>query len=636
MTLAAADAPLADAPTHAPSFRTRRFWNWFPMGLTYAFLYMGRYNLTVAKNALGDLMTKEDFGVIFFFGTLTYGVAFLLNGPLTDRIGGKRSLLVAAFGAAVMNAAMGTYLAHVLAQGQADAATLRRVFAGLYAANMYFQSFGAVAIVKVNAHWFHVRERGGFSGIFGAMIASGIFFAFTVNAWVLDYATAHGGGASKTFQARWVFFVPAALLAVMGLVETWLLRDRPAQAGLRDFDTGDGDGAHEGGGAEPGGVWPLFRRVLSNPVLQTIALIEFCTGVLRNGVMHWYPIYVTEVSALPSAHYLNNGSWGAWYTVWPFFAASAAVFLSLKLAPPSASGHGRRARFTVGAALALAPFLQGGWGGIQMVAGIIGGMVAGYVSDWFFQSRRAPAAAGLYALLVLGTVALGPALGKATTTVETSRLKGLEPGDRVVSVAGRGGLGSWADVQRASRCVPAPCRDGAAFDASTCLCSSHPERPADEALSPGTLELGIERGGQPVTVRVADPAFRPGPDGGPPQTTLRAGDRRSLAASPRLSISPYWLGAVVFLLSLAVIGTHGLLSGTATMDFGGRRAAATAVGVIDGCVYLGTAVQSLSLGYLTSRDWTYWPWFLVPFAVIGLALCFRIWGARPKGSAAAH
>jgi MFS transporter, OPA family, glycerol-3-phosphate transporter len=629
MTLAALDAPMAQAPTHAPEFRRRRFWNWFPLGLTYAFLYMGRYNLTVAKNALGDLMTKEDFGVIFGVGTVTYGLAFLLNGPLTDRIGGKRSMLVAAFGAAVMNAAMGTYLAHVLAQGSADPATLRRAFAALYAANMYFQSFGAVAIVKVNAHWFHVRERGGFSGIFGAMIASGIFFAFTVNAWVLDYATAHGGGASKTFQARWVFFVPAALLALMGLVETWLLRDRPAQAGLRDFDTGDGDGDSQTEGADAG-VWPLFKRVLANPVLQTIALIEFCTGVLRNGVMHWYPIYVTEVSALPSAHYLNNGTWGAWYTVCPFFIGAASLFALSR----RTGGRVRSALALAGGALALAPFLQGGWGGIQMVAGIIGGVVAGLVSDWFFQSRRAPAAGGLYALLVLSTLAMAPALGSATTRVETSRLKGLEPGDRITAVAGQQNLASWVDVQRAFRCVPAPCRDGAAWDASTCLCSSHPERPADRPLSSGTLELAVERSGHPLTLTIADPAFRPAKADSPPEPALRAGDRRSLAASPSLSISPYWLGAVVFLLSLSVIGTHGLLSGTATMDFGGRKAAATAVGVIDGCVYLGTAVQSFSLGYLTSRDWAYWPWFLVPFGLVGLLLCFRIWSARPKGNAA--
>ncbi len=59
---------MSEKPVHSRTFRWRRFVNWFPMGLTYAFLYMGRYNLTVSKNALGDLMSKSDFGIIFFLG----------------------------------------------------------------------------------------------------------------------------------------------------------------------------------------------------------------------------------------------------------------------------------------------------------------------------------------------------------------------------------------------------------------------------------------------------------------------------------------------------------------------------------------------------------------------------------------
>ena len=97
------------------------------------------------------------------------------------------------------------------------------------------------------------------------------------------------------------------------------------------------------------------------------------------------------------------------------------------------------------------------------------------------------------------------------------------------------------------------------------------------------------------------------------------------------SLNNGWvLGSLVFVMSIGVIGTHGLLSGTATMDFGGRQGAATAVGVIDGFVYLGTAVQSLALGAITTRDWAGWPWFLLPFAVLGLYLLTRIWYAVPK------
>ena len=41
------------------------------------------------------------------------------------------------------------------------------------------------------------------------------------------------------------------------------------------------------------------------------------------------------------------------------------------------------------------------------------------------------------------------------------------------------------------------------------------------------------------------------------------------------------VGWLVVVMSLAVIGVHGMLSGTASADFGGRKNAGTAVGIID-------------------------------------------------------
>src|SRR5882762_9473564 len=97
---------------HGPWFLSRRFINWFPLGMTYAFLYMGRYNLTVAKNALGTLMSNQDFGLIFGAGTATYAFSFLINGPLVDKIGGKRGIIIAAIGASIANILLGvlTYM----------------------------------------------------------------------------------------------------------------------------------------------------------------------------------------------------------------------------------------------------------------------------------------------------------------------------------------------------------------------------------------------------------------------------------------------------------------------------------------------------------------------------------------------
>lgn len=440
---------------HARGFRTRRFWNWFPMGLTYALLYMGRYNLTVSKNALGTLMTKVDFGWIFGIGAAVYAVSFLINGPLVDRIGGRRGILIAAFGAGGANLAMGFYLWRVMGMEDPSGAPLRLVFSLLYALNMYFQSYGAVSIVKVNAHWFHVKERGTFSGIFGIMISSGIFLAFDVSQRILESPLVAGRGHAGGDATWWVFFSPAALLFLLFAIETFLLRDQPSRAGFEDFDTGDESSGEDLNVRIP--TRQLLRRILTHPVILTVAGIEFCTGVLRNGVMHWFPILANEQVAA-------GGSGGGW------------------------------------------DFMLHNWGLLLMIAGIIGGNLAGIVSDRVFQSRRAPSAGFLYGFMILLIAAMG------------------------------------------------------------------------------------------------------------------------------FSLSHGWvLGVLVFGISVCVIGTHGLLSGTATMDFGGRQGAATAVGIIDGFVYLGTAVQSFSLGWITSRNWAAWPWFLLPFAVIGLVLLIRIWKAMPGG-----
>ena len=109
---------------------------------------------------------------------------------------------------------------------------------------------------------------------------------------------------------------------------------------------------------------------------------------------------------------------------------------------------------------------------------------------------------------------------------------------------------------------------------------------------------------------------------------------------PALNGDGWALGFLVFLMSICVIGTHGLLSGTATMDFGGRKSAATAVGIIDGFVYLGTGAQALLYANILPKgadeaaknvgNWYGWPIAMLPLAMLGLVLAYRIRGDKPK------
>ena len=259
---------------HSKAYLKRRVLNWLPLGLTYSFLYMGRYNLSVAKQEFGTVMDNEDFSIIFMVGTIVYGLSFLLNGPLTDKFGGRRTIIVSAIGSSIANVAMGV----VTMMGWTENLTV--TFSILYAINMYFQSFGAVAIVKVNAPWFHVRERGTFGAMFGILISLGIYFAYDWGRIIVE-----------NLPLEWVFLLPAAILLVFAFLDFLWVRDTPADAGLENFDPGDARVNEDG---RKLGVWAMFRLMFSTRVILIISLIEFGSGFLRQSIMQYMPFYAKQ------------------------------------------------------------------------------------------------------------------------------------------------------------------------------------------------------------------------------------------------------------------------------------------------------------------------------------------------------
>lgn len=330
---------------HANPFLVRRFVNWFPLGMSYAFLYMARYNLNVASNALGSKMSIASFGTVFAAGTITYGFSFLINGPLVDKLGSKKGILLATAGACVANVAMG--IATYLFLHDRLTIDMTIVFSILYSINMFFQSYGAVSIIKNKAYWFHVRERGIFGAIFGTLISVGIYFAFDWNKAIADAASAapkNPGVLSGLFQsvaigapgvdAVWlVFFIPAAILALWFVLDAVLVKDTPSLCGYEDFDTHD---ASSGEMHIEFTKWQMLKRVFTNPILLMVAAVEFTTGVIRNGTTQWYYKFGAVVPQTGAEIFSDN------------------------------------------------------WGLILCLTGIFGGFSAGYVSDRFFQSRRGP------------------------------------------------------------------------------------------------------------------------------------------------------------------------------------------------------------------------------------------------------
>jgi OPA family glycerol-3-phosphate transporter-like MFS transporter len=265
----------------------------------------------------------------------------------------------------------------------------------------------------------------------------------------------------------WVFVIPALLLLVFFVLDVLMVRDTPGQAGQKDFDTADASSGDDG--PQLGAV-KVFLLMVRNPVIVTIAAIEFCSGFLRQSIMQWYQTFAKQTDAL--------------------------------------LGH-------------KSSFVYENWGILLCCAGILGGVIAGVISDRAFQSRRGPVAGILYFCMLAGALLLSFAY----------------------------------------------------------------KTPA--------------------------------------------------------------LGLMVIAMSMCVIGVHGMLSGTASMDFGGRKNVGVAVGIIDGFVYLGTATMSLTYAAILPREefdaagklvgpatdpdnWIGWPVAMIPFALAGSLLALKVWNAKPQ------
>ncbi len=428
-------------PLRSHGFNRRGIANWLVLGSTYAAMYMARYNISLANKSLSDEYgwSKTQIGAIISTATLVYGISAMFNGPIADRIGGRKAMLIGATGAFVFNTlfGLGAYM------GFLGTGTLLLGFlATAWTLNMYFQSYSALALIKVNSAWFHVTERGGFSAIFGSMIQSGRAGVYALL----------GAAAVVALPWQWKFFLPAMIVAVMTVVLFLVVKDSPKDAGMDDFDPEDASS----GDTEKITFRYVARKVFTNPIAITIAIAEFCTGLVRQGFEQWFPRYMQEVQHLQ----LDN----------PIFKKNAMAVV---------------------------------------LAGIAGAFVAGFMSDLLFKNRRAPVAFIGYTL--------------------------------------------------------------------QCICLA-------VVWKAPSLDLVI---------------------------------------------------AAFVVNSLAISMVHSMLSGTASMDFGGKRAAATAAGMFDGMQYVGGSFVGVGMGFLLDTyGWGAWGPSMIGFSALGAILMLTIFNATPKRSAA--
>jgi OPA family glycerol-3-phosphate transporter-like MFS transporter len=150
-----------------------------------------------------------------------------------------------------------------------------------------------------------------------------------------------GGGIDATWA---VFYIPAVILAGWAILDVWLIKDTPEEAGFPPFDTCDASSGHMNVQFT---AFELVKKVLTSPILLLVAVVELTSGVFRNSVVQWYEPFAKDMNQPGSAFFVDN------------------------------------------------------WGLLICVFGIIGGFAGGILSDKLFQSRRGPPAFLLCAAVLM-------------------------------------------------------------------------------------------------------------------------------------------------------------------------------------------------------------------------------------------
>jgi len=204
--------------------------------------------------------------------------------------------------------------------------------------NGYFQSMGWSPSTKTIANWFPIKMRGKITGMFGSCYQFG-----NAASWALS------GFVVGMFGWRYAFWIPAIVFIIVAI--QWFIngRNAPEEVGLPTVED-----CHEGimemrectEDVHLGFKYTL-KTVLGDSRIWMAAFSLFGLNIIRYGFMGWAPTYMFEVEKA---------------------AISTAAYKALAMP----------------------------------LAGSIGALFAGWASDKFFKSRRAP----IIVLMLIGLAAL--------------------------------------------------------------------------------------------------------------------------------------------------------------------------------------------------------------------------------------
>jgi sugar phosphate permease len=272
------------------------------MFLGYAGYYMCRVHLSVATPLLIDAfkahgMDKKAIGRIASIGTLLYAAGKFINGSVVDFLGGRRMFLIGMTGAVIFTLLFGV-------------SSALPIFTLAWGLNRFVQSTGWAGMVRITSRWF------GYSSYGKAMGVLSLSFLLGDMVWRL----ALGGFIGLGVGWRGLFFISAATLGVIFLLNLVFLKETPRQIGEAEPPTNPANlFGEDGKKEEQTNLKDLLLPLLRSPLFWAVCALSFGFTLLRDTFGNWGPEYLTEVAHMSKA---QAGSASAFF---PFCGAVSTL-----------------------------------------------------------------------------------------------------------------------------------------------------------------------------------------------------------------------------------------------------------------------------------------------------------------------
>jgi OPA family glycerol-3-phosphate transporter-like MFS transporter len=271
----------------------------------YIGYYLCRKNLSAAVPLIGDAFSfsNTQLGLIALYGEIAYAIGKFINGPLADKIGGKKIFIIGMVGAICANFlfSMGSNLYY---------------FISVWCVCRYFLSMGWGGLAKMIGHWYEPERNGTIMGF----ISLNFQFGGVISTLFAGLLVANGA------SWREIFIYPPLVLIVIMIWSFFSSKDSPRDV-IPDTNFGHSTSGKVAVVSEnmendkhKGKPLDIIKDLLQLPLYRQLLLYSILTTFLRSIFFFWTPKLLVDIGMGTSNAILKSA-------LFPLLGCVGTIFL---------------------------------------------------------------------------------------------------------------------------------------------------------------------------------------------------------------------------------------------------------------------------------------------------------------------